>query len=317
MWDFKLGAALSAMQRTLPFLLARMLVYFGIALLYILSTGIGGALGYGFTSFGDGQGEGSVIGAFIGFAGASGLLYWLREYILYLVKAGHIAVLVRIYDQQSLPEGRGQIDYAASIVKERFKDASLLFALDQLIKGVLTALIGVVRGLMNLLPLPGLNALVRVLTGILRLSLTYVDEIILAKIIRDESENPWETARHALVLYAQNYKGMLKNAVWLWLLMWLLTLAIFAVMIGPAFALMALVPGNLGFWAFVLAFILAWSIKMALIEPLALFAYLQIYFQGIEGQTPDPVWDQRLTDASKKFRELKDQALTPGAHRSP
>lgn len=309
MWDFKLGAAFGAMQRTLPFLLARMLVYFGIALLYILTTGIGGALGYGFTRFGDGQGEGAIIGAFIGFAGASGLLYWVREYILYLVKAGHIAVLVRLYDQQPLPEGRGQIDYATRLVKERFKDASLLFALDQLIKGVLSAIIGIIRGLMNILPLPGLNALVRVLTGILRLSLTYVDEMILAKILRDESDNPWETARHALVLYAQNYKGMLTNAVWLWLFMWLLTFALFLVMIGPAFALMALVPGDLGFWAFIIAFILAWSVKMALIEPLALFAYLQIYFQAIEGQTPDPVWDQRLADASEKFRALKERAL--------
>jgi hypothetical protein len=311
MWDFKLGAAFGAMQRTLPFLLARMLVYFGIALLYVFSTGVGGALGYGFTRFGDGEGEGAVVGAFIGFAGASGLLYWVREYILYLVKAGHIAVLVRIYDQQPLPGGRGQIDYASSIVKERFKDASLLFALDQLIKGVLAALIGVLRGLMSILPLPGLNAVVGVLTGILRLSLTYVDEMMLAKIIRDESDNPWETARHALVLYAQNYKRMLKNAVWLWVLMWVLTLAIFVVMIGPAFALMALVPGDLGFWAFVIAFILAWSVKMALIESLALFAYLQVYFQGIEGQTPDPVWDQRLCDASHKFRQLKERALNP------
>jgi len=313
MWDFKLGAAFGAMQRTLPFLLARMLVYFGIALLYIFSTGIGGAFGYGFTRFGDGQGEGAVVGAFIGFAGASGLLYWVREYILYLVKAGHIAVLVRLYDQQPLPGGRGQIDYATGIVKERFKDASLLFALDQLIKGVLAALIGVLWGLMNMLPLPGLNALVRVLTGILRLSLTYVDEMMLAKIIRDQAENPWETARHALVLYAQNYKRMLKNAVWLWLLMWLLTFVIFLVMIGPAFALMALVPGDLGFWAFVIAFILAWSVKMALIEPLALFAYLQVYFEGIEGQTPDPVWDQRLADASHQFRQLKDRALNPSS----
>lgn len=311
MWDFKLGAAFGAMQRTLPFLLARMVVYFGIALLYIFSTSVGGALGYGFTRFGDGEGEGAVVGAFVGFAGASGLLYWVREYILYLVKAGHIAVLVRLYDQRPLPGGRGQIDYAASIVKARFRDASLLFALDQLIKGVLAALIGVLRGLMNLLPLPGLNAVVGVLTGILRLSLTYVDEMMLAKIIRDESENPWETARHALVLYAQNYKRMLKNAVWLWLLMWLLTLMIFVVMIGPAFALMSLVPGDLGFWAFVVAFILAWSVKMALIEPLALFAYLQVYFQGIEGQTPDPVWDQRLADASHKFRQLKERALNP------
>jgi hypothetical protein len=58
MWDFKLGAAFGAMQRTLPFLLARMLVYFGIALFYVFSTGVGGALGYGFTRFGDGEGEG-------------------------------------------------------------------------------------------------------------------------------------------------------------------------------------------------------------------------------------------------------------------
>ncbi len=107
------------------------------------------------------------------------------------------------------------------------------------------------------------------------------------------------------------YKSMLRNAVWLWLFMWLLTLAIFLVMIGPAFALMALIPGDLGFWALVIAFILAWSVKMALIEPLALFAYLQIYLQGIEGQTPDPVWDQRLADASETFRQLKNRALNP------
>lgn len=47
-------------------------------------------------------------------------------------------MLVCIYDQQLLSGGRGQIDYAVGIVKERFQDASLLFALDQLFKGVVT-----------------------------------------------------------------------------------------------------------------------------------------------------------------------------------
>ena len=64
-------------------------------------------------------------------------MYWIREYILYLVKAGHIAVLVKVHDGQKLPDGRDQINYARGIVKQRFTEASVLFGLDQLIKGVL------------------------------------------------------------------------------------------------------------------------------------------------------------------------------------
>ncbi|WP_295449790.1 hypothetical protein [uncultured Thiodictyon sp.] len=285
MWDFNLSGAFDAMRRTAPFVIARMLVYFGISILYILSTGVGGALGYGVTAFGKGAGGGAFFGALIGFAGASGLLYWLRETILYLVKAGHVAVLVRLYEGQVLPDGRSQIEYAIGIVKERFTESTVLFALDQLIKGVLRMIGGVVEGVSTLLPVPGLDSLVKVLNGIVRMSLSYVDEIILAKIIRDASTNPWETGRQALVLYAQNYKLMIKNAVWLWLFTALLTLLIFLLMLGPSFAIMALIPGKLGFWAFVTAFVLAWSVKMALIEPLAIYAYMQIYFKAIEGQT--------------------------------
>lgn len=310
MWDFKSSDAFRAMGRTAPFIIARLAVYFGIAILYLLATGAGGALGYGFSSFGDGEGEGAFFGAFLGFAGVSGVLYWAREYILYLVKTGHIAVLINVHDGTALPQGRGQIDYAIGVVKDRFKQSSLLFALDQLIKGVLKAVTRVIQGVSNLLPIPGLDSLVKIVNGIVTLSLSFVDEIILAKIIRDDSNNPWETARQALVLYVQNYKTMLKNAVWLWLFMWLLTFLIFLVMLGPTFAIMAMVPGDLGFWAFVTAFVLAWSFKMSVIEPFALYAYMQIYFRVIEGQTPDPAWDQRLTDVSDKFRELKEKAVS-------
>ena len=194
-------------------------------------------------------------------------------------------MLVRLYEGQVLPDGRSQIEYAIGIVKERFTESTVLFALDQLIKGVLRMIGGVVEGVSTLLPVPGLDSLVKVLNGIVRMSLSYVDEIILAKIIRDASTNPWETGRQALVLYAQNYKLMIKNAVWLWLFTALLTLLIFLLMLGPSFAIMALIPGKLGFWAFVTAFVLAWSVKMALIEPLAIYAYMQIYFKAIEGQT--------------------------------
>ncbi len=307
-WDFNLGGAMGAMVKTAPFIVLRMLVYFGIAILYLVAVGAGGAIGYGFTSFGDGQGAGAIYGALIGFAGASGVLYWIREYILYIVKAGHIAVLTQLHDGMSLPNGQGQITYATDVVKQRFVEASALFALDQLIKGVLRFITGTLNTVAAILPIPGLQNLMGIINAVVRMSLTYVDEIILAYNIRVASDNPWDTSSDALVLYAQNIKTMVKNAVWLTLMMWVLTLLIFLVLLGPVLGFMAIFPGNTGFVAFVVAFIFAWSFKAALIEPIAIFALMQVYFKTIEGQQPDAEWRAHLESASDKFRELKDKA---------
>lgn len=308
MWDFSVSKAFGAMVRTAPYLIVRMLVYFGIALLYIIATGGGGAIGHGFTSFGDGDGAGAFYGALVGFGGASGFLYWAREYILYLVKAGHIAVLTKIYDGEELPGGRGQVDYGIDIVKSNFKEASILFGVDQLIKGVLKIITGTINKISMILPIPGLQNLTKIVGSILTLSLTYVDEIILAYHFRSGSDNAWESAKDGLILYAQNYGKMAKNAVWLWLLMWILTIVIFAFLLLPSLAIIRAFPGDIGGWAFVLSFLVAWSFKAALLEPIAIYALMQVYFKTIEGQSPDAVWEERLEKASAKFRELKDKA---------
>ena len=52
----------------------------------------------------------------------------------------------------------------------------------------------------------------------------------------------------------------------------------------------------------------AWAVKAALIEPFAIAAMMDVYFRVIEGQTPDPAWDERIGQVSKKFRELKEKA---------
>ncbi|MGI9289198.1 MAG: hypothetical protein ACR2P1_27765 [Pseudomonadales bacterium] len=308
MWDFSISSAIGAMRRTLPYLVVRMLVYFGIALLYIVATGGGGAIGYGFTSFGDGEGAGSIYGALIGFGGASGFLYWAREYILYLVKAGHIAVLTRLYDGKELADGRNQVDYGISVVKDNFKEASILFGLDQLIKGVLKIVTGTLNTIGRIIPIPGLQNLTGMIGKILEMSLTYVDEIIIAHHFRSGSDNPWESSRNALVLYAQNYGTMAKNAAWLWIFMWLLTFVIFLVLLAPALAIISAFPGDIGFWSFVLAFLVAWSVKAALLEPIAIYALMHVFFKTIEGQQPDPEWEARLDKASDKFREIKEKA---------
>jgi hypothetical protein len=136
-----------------------------------------------------------------------------------------------------------------------------------------------------------------------------VDEIILGYNIKTESQNPWETAQRGIVLYAQNGRTILKNAVWLSLIMWLISILVFLLMLAPAAGILYYYPGRLGGWAFVLAIVFAWAVKAALLEPFAIAALMSVYFKAIEGQEPDAVWLTRLNDASAKFRELGQKAL--------
>ena len=90
MWDFKMGQAVGAMIKTAPFIIFRIIIYVGIALAYVLAVGVGAGLGYGLGSIGDEPGGWAFGGGFIGFGIVSVALYWAREYLLYLVKAGHV-----------------------------------------------------------------------------------------------------------------------------------------------------------------------------------------------------------------------------------
>jgi hypothetical protein len=311
MWDFSFGRALSMIMQTLPFIVLRLLVYAGIAVTYVATVGIGGALGWGFGHFGQGPDAPSGAafwGGAIGFGLVSGALYFAREYILYLMKAAHIAVLVEIYDHRPVPGGQGQLAYGATFVKTHFTESSVLFGVDQLIKGVLRSLFGTINFFTAFLPIPALQSLIRMVEAFIRMSLTYVDEIILAYLIRTQTRNPWSTARDGLVLFAQNYMHFLKNAAWLSVFMWLLTFVLFLVLVAPAAALVTLVHSTSTVWAFGFALVLAVAVKKALMEPIAIAALMQVYFKEIEGQTPNPEWTAKLEQVSSKFRDLAQKA---------
>jgi hypothetical protein len=311
MWDFSLGKAIGAVLRTLPFVLLRVAVYFGIGFAYLITVGAGAVIGYGFGHVGDNPdapASGAFWGGLIGFGITASILYFVREYILYLVKAAHIACLVEILDGKPIPGGQGQLGYGVRFVETHFTEASVLFGVDQIVKAVLRGLFRMVNFFSAFLPIPGLQQLIRIAEAIVRLSITYMDEVILGYLIRTRTTNPWETAKDGLVLYAQNYTHFLKNAVWLAIFLWLITVAIFAVIVGPFVAVAALLPSSASVWGVALAIIFAWAFKVAVLEPIAVTALMEVYFKTIEGQTPDPEWSQRLGDASKRFRDLATKA---------
>jgi len=309
MWDFNMGAALKMMARTLPFILLRLAVYLGIALGYMLVTGIGAGIGYGIGALGDAgfQSAAALWGGFIGFGLFGVAMYWAREYILYIVKAGHIAVLVELIDGKTLPPGKSQISHATSVVKQRFVEASVLFAADQLIKGVLSAISSLVGGMLALLPLPGVQQLSGILRAFLRVAIGFIDEVILAYAIRTESSDPWRSAKDALVLYGQNYKPMFINAAWLAAFIYGISILVFVLMLAPAAFIVYLMPGAFSAGVLIFALLLTWSIKTAVLEPFAIACMMQVYFKTIDGQQPNPEWEARLEQMSDKFRRLKDK----------
>jgi hypothetical protein len=316
-WDFSINRALGMMGKTAPFVVFRVLVYFGIAVAYVLVTGVGAGIGWGVGAFGDDEFQLSSTfwGGGLGLALTAGVLYFLREYILYIVKAGHIAVLVELIDGRDIPAGRPQIEYASSIVKARFAETHVLFAVDQLVKGVLRAITGLVEGIATLIPIPGMQQFVGLIRAFLKIAVGLVDEVILAYAIRTRATNPWASARTALVLYGQNYKVLLKNAAWLTIFTYGLAFVVFLIMLAPAAAVVWFIPGGWSAGGFVFALIFAWAVKAALIEPFAIACMMQVYFKVIEGQQPDAEWDARLTSASKKFNELKGKAAGWLGHR--
>src|SRR5690606_19986667 len=107
------------------------------------------------------------------------LLYFLREYLLYIGKAGHIAVLVELIEGRAIPAGRSQTDHASAVVRARFTETNTLLALDLLIKGVLRVIMGLLAGL----------------GAVLRIAVGSTDEVILAHTFRTTPANSGEGGR--------------------------------------------------------------------------------------------------------------------------
>jgi len=312
MWDFSIATGFALMRRTAPYVLFRMVVYFGIAVAYVLVSGTGAGIGYGIGGFGDEDFRisSTMWGGIIGFGATAGVIYLLREYLLYVVKAGHIAVMVELLDGRALPDGQGQIAYGRRIVTERFKEASVLFGVDQLVKGVINAITGLVQGILGLLPIPGLDKIMGILRAYLKLAVGLIDEVILAHGIRHRAENPWASAKEALVLYGQNAGPMLRNAAWLTAITYGLSFLVFLVMLAPAAAVVYLIPGAWSAGGVVFALLFAWAVKAALIEPFAIACLLQAFFKVTDGQTPNPEWERKIDGVSGKFRTLGEKAVT-------
>lgn len=307
--SFSIFRAMGLVLRTWPFIVLRIAISSLIGLAYVLAIGAGAGIGWVVgRAWEDMSPLGALAGGFIGFFVAWGVFLWLRAWLVYFVKAGHVAALTLALEGRPLPLAFGQVGYALGVVRERFLEINALFVLDQLVKAAVAGVTGVLSGMASFTRVPVLEGLMAFITGVLQTSTQFVDEIILAYNVRNQSKDPWRTAQDALVLYAQNGWTILGNAVGLTVLTAVVGVFLLVIMVGPAgaWAFYAQTPES--YVALAVSAVAAYVFISAIMEPFCIACLMQVFFTAIEGETPDPVWRQRLSGVSLKFEDLGRRA---------
>ena len=305
------GTACSLVVRTMPYAVVRFGILLGFSVVtivwFLLTFGIGAWL------------ASTTIPAagliwMIAGLGLYGWVWWaIVRYGLYLIQAGHIAVLTELITKGAIGNGStGMFEYGKRVVTERFGQVNILFALDLLVKGVVHAFNRTLDWIAHFLPIPGLRSVVGIVNAIVRAATTYIDETIFSYNLARGDDNPWRSSKDALIYYCQNSTEILKTAIWVVVLDKVLTAVVWAVMLIPAFLFLAVFPSS---WApggfmfgLVIAALFASNIRQAFLKPIFLVMIMTKFHVVVRNEAINLEWDERLTSVSRKFQEIKDKA---------
>ncbi|MDD9939664.1 MAG: hypothetical protein OXU20_01250 [Myxococcales bacterium] len=312
--DASFGVAAQLLMKTMPYAMVR----FGILVVCSLVAIVWTLLALGGMAL-----LGSKIHGLVGFAwllvfAGVGGYFWrtLVRYGLYMIKAGHIAVLTELITRGEVSHGQeGMFQYGRRVVTERFGQMNAMFALDLLVHGVVVAFNRTLNWIANLLPIPGLSNVTAVVNQIVRASATYVDETILSYSLARGDDNSFRSSRDGLIYYAQNSKEVLKTGVMIVILEKVLMFCVWLVMLGPAFVIAWILPdvGLAKLAPLFFAWLFASNVRGAFLEPLFLIMVMTKFHVCAENQAIDLDWDGKLSNLSDKFVQLKDKMASAGS----
>ena len=252
---------------TMPFMLAKLALGALTILASVILLAVLMGIGYLF-------GENGMAITFCIWLGATGVIrFAIMHYLGYLLKAGHIAVIAEACKRGKLPNN--QVEYGKKRVKERFATANIYFAVDKLVSGSVKQIQRTIDKAGNALDfIPGMNAIAGLAKFFVNISLGYIDECCLGWTFYNREQGAFKSAADGVVIYAQNWKPLLKGAAKTMLKTLLILLLIVLgsfVPVGLIFKLLKWSP----LAAFLLACLIAWTVKFAFID-----SYIMIQMMG-------------------------------------
>ncbi len=291
--------------RTLPYIMLRLLVYVLFALGFVIYFWMVFEIGQMLVKLHEyARVAVWVIALLLSFP----ITRLVREYVLYIIKAGHVAVITELVTKGKLPEGVGQIQWGKDQVMNTFKEVSVLFVMDRLVAGVIRSVNQMMRRIGSFFSaIPGMQGLMSFANLILNFSLTYIDEAIMARNFCMKNENVWESSKNGLILYAQSWKELVQAAILLSFASILSYGILFVIFLIPLWSL-ALAYPSFKLLFVIAAFLLAGAAKLALFDPWALTNMILVYLTVTEGKTPDSSWENKLESVSGKFKKIQQKA---------
>lgn len=303
-------------SKTLPFFIARIIVYgiFGVAALIFL----GIMIGVGFLvvkMFGESSGAFLIV-MLSAFGVIYGGLRFVERYVLYIVKIGHVSVVVELLRIGKIPEGRGQVAYGKEQVTKNFGTTNVAFVLDSMVHAAVRQIQRWIMRVGDMFSfIPSSKNIIGIINTIMSVALNYIDEAIVSYIFVRKSEGRdetvWKSAADGVVLYAQSWKGILKTAVGSVIFIYLFNIIIFLTFAFPLMFVSRLITADtpdagflFGALALIGAYVITTVLKRALIDPLITIAMIRSYQLSIRNLEPSMDLHQKLQGVSGKFKNL-------------
>jgi len=312
--------SMELIKRTMPFFVARIMTYAIFALASIVFLAI--MVGIGFLllrMFGESAGAFIVV-MLIALVVLFGGLRLLERYFLYMVKLGHVSVLVELLEEGIAPEDKGMVAYGKDRVIENFGASNVAFLVDNMVHAAVKQIQRWITRMGEMIRfLPGSQYLIMIINGIMSVSLNYIDEAVMSYVFlqrkREKEESVWRSACDGVVLYAQSWKDVLKSAVFSVLFIYVFSIVLFLALVFPAMLLSKVIAGDtegLGYFLGALAVlgsaILTILIKRAIVDPVVTVIMVRGYQLSIRELEPAMDLQDKLLGVSSNFRKLHRKA---------
>lgn len=311
---------MTLVRKTIPFFITRILTYLLFGVIAFVFLGIMIGIGYLVIKlFGESGGAFIFIMVFA-FLFVYGGLRFVERYFLYMVKIGHVAVIVELLRTGKIPEGKGQVAYGKEQVTSNFGTSNVAFALDKMVHVAVRQIQRWILRIGNVFSfIPGSKNIIGIINTIMSVSLNYIDEAIVSYIFLRKSEqrqeSVWKSASDGVVLYAQSWKGILKTATGSVIFIYAFNIICFLVFVFPLMFVSKLLSGNesglatfFGFLAIVGAYVLTTILKRAFIDPIVTIAMIRSYQLSIRELEPAMDLQQKLVGVSSGFKKLLDKS---------
>ncbi|MBM4201545.1 MAG: hypothetical protein FJ189_09695 [Gammaproteobacteria bacterium] len=298
--NVNLLAATQTVEKTMPFVFYRWLVFLGLALGFLLSALAGAGTAIAMSSFSSDPTMFANFGAILGFGAFGWLLYRFRTSVATAVATPHLLLLARVIQGDAIPAGKAQLQFAKQAHAERLPpeiDPRLLATKARATLGALPLLQG-----LTLIPCP-VDKLMPVVERLSAWVSASNADAVLAHAATDPQHSPWNAARLAILRQARNLKTYLRQRGYVTLFVLAGWIAAYTVLLVPSLKLAAALPFATSFWPYVVAGVLSWNLKASFLDPIAQAAMIRLDL-AMDAAEPPPEVSARLTAALADFRDI-------------